>query len=346
MRGEIKFKLEYLPKFFAGGKNYDTPFTAGIPRISNVLRRIILYAYSNIRKETRQIQQGSTNTTSAGNNYPLELSFSFSARQVFSFARNQARYLGQPLVHPEHILLGIVQLKEAAAVKILEELGANLSFLRRQVMLLIARNACLQQQAPALLETVTRGLKELIKQGEESACALSELARRSNLPFPNLPDRKTIIQRVLVGYLPEFLTAQIALQRYLLQETLKELSSRTGPLGQEIIATIISSTAQHLRKEVRRAMEQILSQEYRLFHQMPDEAEHEMIGSVIEDLWWAQSEEIALYDLFDEALIDHRRQHVLSLQKRRIEITRRIYKLSACLSETIHHCFIKHSLPS
>lgn len=44
---------------------------------------------------------------------------------------------------------------------------------------------------------------------------------------------------------------------------------------------------------------------------MLDEAEHDLIGSVVEDLWWAQGEEIALNDLFADALDDHRRKHLL-----------------------------------
>lgn len=87
----------------------------------------------------------------------------------------------------------------------------------------------------------------------------------------------------------------------------------------------------------------MLSSEYRLFSNMLDDAEHDLIGSVIEDLWWAQGEEIALNELFSEALDDHRRKHLLDLQKRRLEITTRLATLKERLDETIRHCFVKES---
>lgn len=94
---------------------------------------------------------------------------------------------------------------------------------------------------------------------------------------------------------------------------------------------------------MRNAIEFMLSSEYRLFSQMLDDAEHDLIGSVIEDLWWAQGEEIALNELFSEALDDHRRKHLLSLQERRLEITSRLSKLRDSLDETIRQCFVKRS---
>src|SRR5207245_2606933 len=130
----------------------------------------------------------------------------------------------------------------------------------------------------------------------------------------------------------------------LLQETLKILAERTGQLDQELTATLVSNGAQHLRDEVRGTIECLWSHEYRLFDQMLDEGEHDLIGSVIEDLWWAQSEEIALHDLFDAALDDHRRTHVLSLQKRRIELSQRMTKLRTRLAETIQQCFVRRSI--
>src|SRR5205823_6814595 len=105
-----------------------------------------------------------------------------------------------------------------------------------------------------------------------------------------------------------------------------------------------SNSSKKLQSEVRATIEHIWSREYRMFDEMLDEAEHDLIGTVIEDLWWAQSEEIALHDLFDAALDDHRRKQLLSLQKRRIEITQRITKLRSRLGETISQCFVKRSI--
>ncbi|HMO24423.1 MAG TPA: hypothetical protein PKC98_25960, partial [Candidatus Melainabacteria bacterium] len=116
------------------------------------------------------------------------------------------------------------------------------------------------------------------------------------------------------------------------------------PLDQELLASIVSSSAQHVREEVRSALEYVFSNEYRLFDQMMDEAEYDEIGTVIEDLWWTQGEEIALHELFSEAMDDHRKQQMLGLQKRRIEITQRLAELKERLKVTVKDCFEKRSV--
>ena len=63
------------------------------------------------------------------------------------------------------------------------------------------------------------------------------------------------------------------------------------------------------------------------------------IGTVIEDLWWTQGEEIALHELFIEAMDDHRKQQMLGLQKRRIEITQKLEELKVKLKTTVRDTF-------
>jgi hypothetical protein len=41
---------------------------------------------------------------------------------------------------------------------------------------------------------------------------------------------------------------------------------------------------------------------------------------------------------------DHRRKHLLSLQKRRLEISQRLTSLHDRLDETIRQCFVKHPI--
>jgi hypothetical protein len=296
------------------------------------------------REVERMISSGQKRTQGVSEENDIE--FSDSAVEAVSFAHDQARYFGHTQVLPEHLLLGITDLREAAANRILEELGANISFLRRQVMFLMAQQYCVKESAPALREAVINGIKEVIADALEANACLSKLSRRSRIPIQHLPDRTEIVNMVLIGYMPAFLGTQVAFQRYLLQETLKVLSQRTGPLDQELTATLVSTAAQNLRDEVRSTIEHLLSNEYRLFDQMLDEAEMDLIGTVIEDLWWAQSEEIALHELFDAALDDHRRKQLLSLQKRRIEITQRITKLRGRLGETISQCFVRRQIPA
>ncbi len=259
-------------------------------------------------------------------------------------AADYCLFFGYDYVLAEHLLMGLIELPESVAVKILEELGANLTFLRRQLMYLMAEDACFHQAAPSLQTALVNGFKYLVSSHFEATEALSALSARAGTKLHNLPSRSHIVQMVCVGYMPEFLAVQVAFQRYLLEETLKLLGERTGTLDQEVTATLVSSAAQHLRAEVQSTVEHIWTNEYRLFDQMLDDAEHDLIGSVIEDLWWAQGEEIALHDLFDAALDDHRRKQILSLQKRRLEISQRISRLKARLTETIHQCFVRRSV--
>lgn len=303
--------------------------------------------FDNVDREAQQILAGS-----AFGHKPLsllggpveKLGFTKSAHKAMRLADEHRRNFGSPLIEPEHLLLGLVDLQEAAAVKILEELGANTAYLWRQILMLMSRNCCAQQTAPTLKSSLRAGIRELVHSNEDAVFSLKRLAEMSNSTSLRLPGRGEIVQMVILGYLPEFLGVQVAFQRYLLQESLNLLQERSGALDSELVATIVSSAAQNLRLEVRASIEYLWSHEYRMLSQMLDEAEHDLIGSEIEDIWWAQSEEMALYELFDAALDDHRRKHVLSLQKRRMEISQRLTKLRARLKETIQQCLVKRSI--
>ncbi|MBI4533797.1 MAG: hypothetical protein HY711_07595 [Candidatus Melainabacteria bacterium] len=273
-----------------------------------------------------------------------EPALSDALKQAVRESLDQGRYFGQEEVKPEHLLLGIMEGQGTSAAKLLEELGANLTFLRRQVMALMAEDCCFHQTAPSLRFALLNGLTDLISQSEDAVDCLSSLSTRTGVPLRGMPSRTDIVYLVSLSYMPEFLATQVAFQRYLLEESMKLLSERTGPLDEELTATIVSNGAQHLLSEVRSTIEYLWSTEYRLFDFMLDEGEHDLIGSVIEDLWWAQSEEIALHKLFDSALEDHRRKQVLSLQKRRIEISQRLTRLTGRLAETIRQCFVRRSI--
>ncbi len=273
-----------------------------------------------------------------------ELVFSDAAIETIGRARDQSRYFGHKEVLPEHILLAIADVTGGAAARILEELGSNLGFLRRQIMFLMARQYSARQAAPSLRAALVRGLSDLIDHNLDAVRALENLSVRSGTQLRKLPDRKQIVYMVFLGYMPDLLCTQVAFQRHLLQESLRKMEERTGPLDREITATIVSTSAQHLRLEVRATVEYLWSNEYRLFEQVLNEAEHDLIGSVIEDLWWAHSEEMAIHELFDEAMVDHRRKQLMTLQKRRLEISQRLDKLKTRLEETIQQCFTGRSL--
>lgn len=266
--------------------------------------------------------------------------------QALHRAYEYALFFGLSFISPEHLMLGILDASESTAVKIVEELGGNVDFLRRQILHLMAKNlnASGNSELPGLQTCVVNGLRELIDKHYRAVSTLQALSVRSRHPLTSLCPRSEIVHMVCTGYVTDFLLNQIAFRRYLLEETLGDLNVRVGNLDKELIATIVSAAAQSLRQEVRSAIEYMFSNEYRLFSQMLDEAEHDLIGSVVEDIWWAQGEEIALNALFAEALDDHRRKHLLNLQKRRLEITQRLNKLRSRLDDTIRQCFEKRSV--
>jgi ATP-dependent Clp protease ATP-binding subunit ClpA len=272
------------------------------------------------------------------------LAFSPAVRLILERAADFAKFFGRQLVAPEHILLAMVDLKYDATIRILEELGCNFTFLRRQVLNMVAKQDSLLANAPAAKPTVIDGIAEIIAQHSDGLQSLQRLWERAQARQPKLPDRPELVLTVFLAYLPDFLVIQTAYQRYLLEETLRLLHKRTGPVDKESVATMVSAAAQNLRSDVRSIIDTLWTQEYRLLNHMPDEAEHEEIGSIIEDLWWTYSEEIALHDVFDEALDDYRRKHVLNLQKRKLEISQRLNKLRSRLEETLKQCFTKRSL--
>ena len=66
--------------------------------------------------------------------YEVQPVYSDLAQEALGRAKDHCRYFGEVELKPEHILLAVVDVDKSGAVKILEELGANLSFLRRHVI--------------------------------------------------------------------------------------------------------------------------------------------------------------------------------------------------------------------
>lgn len=272
------------------------------------------------------------------------VAFSQIVIEALKRANDYCLFFGSEEAEPEHLLLGLLDIKDAGANKVLEELAVNVTFLRRQVMALIARDSFNSPYAPTLREALVTGFNELVTRYQANVTALTNLAARAGGVHVPTPSRGQIVHMISLAYMGDFLNTQAAFQRYLLEENLKCLSRRVGSLDKEMSASIVSSGAQNLRAEVRSTIEHIWCNQYRLQTRLLDEAEHDLIGSVIEDLWWTQSEEIALHDLFEEALDDHRRKEILNLQKRRNELAQRMTKLRQRLEDTVRQCFVKHSI--
>lgn len=273
-----------------------------------------------------------------------KVAFSEELLLVLSAADDQRRYYGAKKLLPEHLLLGICEVEEIRASKVLEEFGANISFLRGQTIDLMAKKYLAEQKAPTLSSAICTGLSELISKNLEAAQSLKQLADLSQSHLHPLPESKSVVHMVFVAYLQEFLSVQVQFQRYLLQQSIRQLTERTGSLDDELVASIVSASAQHLRLEARYTIEFLWTHEYRLLSQVLDEAEHDLIGSAIEDLFWAHSEELALHELYDKALQDHRRKQVLASQKRRLEIQSRIRRLRGRLGDTLKQCFLQKPL--
>ncbi|HEY9776054.1 MAG TPA: Clp protease N-terminal domain-containing protein [Planktothrix sp.] len=252
-------------------------------------------------------------------------------------------FFGEREIQPQHLLLSLLDNNDGGVSKIFEELAINTPFLRRQVMAMHARESYKGSSILSLREALITGFNEMVGRYQQYVQGLIFLAARAGGLQIGTPMRSQVVHMVCLAYMGDFLNTQVAFQRYLLEENIRSVSKRVGGLDKEITASIVSSGAQNLRAEVRATIEYIWCNQYRLLTRLLDDAEHDLIGSVIEDLWWAQSEEIALHDLFAEAMDDHRRKQVLTLQKRRTEIAQRLTKLGHRLDDTVKQCFVKHS---
>ncbi len=270
-----------------------------------------------------------------------EMKFSFPAKQLIKRAREIRLFFGHSRVEPEHLLLAMIDIKDESAMKVLEELGANITYMNRFIVSQLAERDSIDYDTQSLRQSVLAGIDELV---DEKVAALEELEQLSTLTeisIPDLPQRSEIAHLMFTAFLPDFLFIQVGFQRYLLEETIKLLRRRAGNIDPEFVASTVSTAAQNLRADVRHSLEHIWSQEFRLLSLAPAEADYDSIGSIIEDLWWTHSEEIALNQVFDNAMDDHRRQQMLELQKRRLEISERFVKLRERLSGTIKQCFSK-----
>lgn len=269
--------------------------------------------------------------------------FTDSARATIKRAGNLRLFFGHRRTEPEHLMLAALDLCDEQLVKVLDELGANTTYLYRLIVSMLADRDALNPNTPGLRKTIIDGLNELIADNVSVIEGLDRLSAASSnsIRIAHLPGRGEVAHLVFISYLPDFLFTQLAYQRYLLEETLGLLRTRVGNLDSEFAAGTVSAAAQNVRSEVRATIEYFWSNEFKLLSKLPDEADYDLIGSVIEDLWWTHSEEVALNEVFDEALDDHRRKQMLNLQKRRVEISHRFTKLRARLADTIKQCFAK-----
>lgn len=156
------------------------------------------------------------------------IGFSDLTVQALTRAFDYSLFFGETDIEPVHLLLGILDLSDATAIKVFEDMGANLTFLRREILIIMAVNASLEPELPTLRDATVSGMRELIDRLYGDVRALSQLAVRSRLPLSYLPSRLEIVHRVCVAYFADFLWTQVSFKRYLLDETLDVLSDRGG----------------------------------------------------------------------------------------------------------------------
>ena len=192
----------------------------------------------------------------------------------------------------------MLEIKNACAHRIFDELSANLNFLRSKIMYHLAKNYLHTAQPISLRGVLISGLKQLVEKHEAAFYVIQALTLKSKISIIKLPRKDEVLQTVCIAYLAECLYHQVAFQRYLLEEAMHVLSQTAGAVNEEICSQIISVTAQHLRQQAREGIEYVWTNEYRLLKHMLSDAEHDLIGSIIEDLWWTYSEDIALDQSF------------------------------------------------
>ncbi|HMO24422.1 MAG TPA: Clp protease N-terminal domain-containing protein, partial [Candidatus Melainabacteria bacterium] len=129
-------------------------------------------------------------------------------------------FFGQPDIEPVHLLLALIDLPDATSTKLFDDLGANLTFLRREILHMMAAELSVYRELPGMRNSMVSGLKELIDRSYTSVRSLQALAHRSGLRINNLPGRAEIVHRVCVAYFSDFLWSQVASRRYLLEESL------------------------------------------------------------------------------------------------------------------------------
>src|SRR5271170_5758218 len=118
-----------------------------------------------------------------------------------------------------HLLLAIIDLPDAGANKVFEELSVNLTFLRRQIMQILAWETHGNQSASSFKNAVTEGMTFLVGKFQSCLNALEELSDRSQTPLIRIVGRPQLVHMVCVSYLGEFLAVQVGFQRYLLEES-------------------------------------------------------------------------------------------------------------------------------
>jgi ATP-dependent Clp protease ATP-binding subunit ClpC len=128
----------------------------------------------------------------------MEAKFSQRVKDVLIYSREEAHRLGNDYIGLEHLLLGIIREGEGLAVKILRNMGVDLSDLRKRIEIAVASH----KEMPSNPENLP-----LIKQAEralkitylEAKVFNSELIGTEHLLLAILKDENNLVTKTLNG---------------------------------------------------------------------------------------------------------------------------------------------------
>ncbi len=275
--------------------------------------------YAEIEPSSQNVMVRDSNNLN-GSQY-REFSISQPLINIIKSAKKYALFFNEDKINEYHILLSVLENDTSLAFKSLEATGINVYNLNYSILLSISGSWQNKQQN--FKESLLAALKKIIDWYITLVDNVSDLG----LVNSTSSCREEISYLVMNKYLSQFLELQLSLLRFTLEHNLKVIDKQIGSLTPQIQSSIISRTAQNLRSQVKEIIEYMFSHECHLFQDMPNESEYEQISLIIEDLWWSYGEAIALEDLYSLAIEDHRRKHLLDLQKNKLATYQKLSQL-------------------
>tara|TARA_R110002167_G_scaffold18065_18_gene68227 strand:- start:847 stop:3414 length:2568 start_codon:yes stop_codon:yes gene_type:complete len=130
----------------------------------------------------------------------MDENFSPRVRDVISYSKEEALRLGHDYIGTEHLMLGLIREGEGSAIKILEDLGVDISTFRRQIEAISAPNVSGQISSKKHLPLTRQAEKALKTTFLEAKLFQSATIRTSHLLLCILRNDDDPVSRVLRKY--------------------------------------------------------------------------------------------------------------------------------------------------
>ncbi len=130
----------------------------------------------------------------------MDENFSPRVRDVISYSKEEALRLGHDYIGTEHLMLGLIREGEGSAIKILEDLGVDMSTFRRQIEAISAPNVSGQISSKKHLPLTRQAEKALKTTFLEAKLFQSATIRTSHLLLCILRNDDDPVSRVLRKY--------------------------------------------------------------------------------------------------------------------------------------------------